>query len=223
MRSKWLIPAIILGALLLLVVVIMGSYNGLVTQREGVRKTLSNVDTQYQRRSDLIPNLVNTVKGASNFEQETLTEVTEARAKATSINIDPSRATPQQLQQYQNAQGELSQALGRLLAVAEAYPDLKSVAAFQDLQAQLEGTENRIAVARKDYNDAAAPYNARIQRFPTNLTAAIFNFDQFPYFEADEGAQRAPTVDFEDQQQTTPPQSNPTQPNTIQTQPQPQQ
>jgi LemA protein len=222
MSRKWLIPGVILGALLLLVMVVTGSYNGLVSQRETVRKSLSNVDTQYQRRSDLIPNLVNTVKGASNFEQDTLTKVTEARAKATSITLDPSKATPQQLQQYQNAQSELSQALGRLLAVSEAYPDLKSVAAFQDLQVQLEGTENRIAVARKDYNDTAAPYNARIQRFPANLTAAVFNFDQFPYFEADKGSNKAPTVDFgteNDQTQgTTPPQPNPTQPNTLQNQ-----
>jgi LemA protein len=143
-----------------------------------------------------VPNLVNTVKGASNFEQSTLTKVVEARAKATSVTIDPSKATPQQLEQYQASQGELSQALGRLLAVAENYPDLKSVEAYRDLQSQLEGTENRIAVARKDYNDTAAGYNAKIQRFPTNVTAAVFNFDQFPYFQATSGAENAPTVNF---------------------------
>lgn len=196
MNRKWLVPGVILGALALLVLSVVGGYNGLVTQREDVRKTFANVQTQYQRRADLVPNLVNTVKGAANFEQETLTQVTEARAKATSISIDPSKATPQQLQQYQQSQGELSQALGRLLAVSESYPQLTATAAFRDLQVQLEGTENRITVARKDYNDASAAYNARIKRFPTNLTAAIFGFDEFPYFEADEGSEDAPTVDF---------------------------
>ena len=196
MKSKWLVPGIILGGLLLLAMIIGGSYNGLVNNRENVQKTFANVQTQYQRRADLIPNLVNTVKGAANFEQSTLTQVTEARAKATSIQIDPSKATPAQLQQYQNSQGELSQALGRLLAVTENYPELRATEAFRDLQAQLEGTENRITVARKDYNDASAGYNARIQRFPTNITAGIFGFDKFPYFQAESGAQNAPTVDF---------------------------
>jgi LemA protein len=196
MNSKWLIPGIIAGVVVILALMIVGGYNGLVAQRENVNKTFSNLQTQYQRRADLIPNLVSTVKGAADFEQSTLTEVTEARAKATSIQIDPSKATPEQLAQYQQAQGELSQALGRLLAVTENYPDLKAVAAFQDLQVQLEGTENRIAVARKDYNDAAADYNARILRFPTNLTAALFGFKQFPYFQAEAGSDQAPEVDF---------------------------
>jgi LemA protein len=196
MNRKWLVPGIIGGALLLLLLVVVGSYNGLVSQRENVRKTFANVQTQYQRRSDLIPNLVNTVKGAANFEQETLTEVTNARANATKISIDPSKATPEQLAQYQQSQGELSQALGRLLAVTENYPELRATEAFRDLQVQLEGTENRIAVARKDYNDVSGTYNTRIQRFPTNITAGLFNFDQFPYFQAEQGAQNAPTVDF---------------------------
>lgn len=196
MNRKWLVPGVILGAFALLFLMVVGGYNSLVTQREDVRKTFANVQTQYQRRADLVPNLVNTVKGAANFEQETLTQVTEARAKATSISIDPSRATPQQLQQYQQSQGELSQALGRLLAVSESYPQLTATAAFRDLQVQLEGTENRITVSRKDYNDASAAYNARIKRFPANLTAGIFGFDEFPYFEADAGSDKAPTVDF---------------------------
>jgi LemA protein len=196
MNRKWLVPGIIVGALLLLGMIFAGSYNGLVSQREGVRKELSNVDTQYQRRADLIPNLVSTVKGAANFEQETLTEVTEARAKATAISIDPSKATPQQLQQYQQSQGELSQALGRLLAVSEAYPQLQATQSFRDLQVQLEGTENRITVARRDYNNAASDYNARISRFPTAITAGLFGFDRFPYFEAEAGSQNAPDVDF---------------------------
>jgi LemA protein len=196
MSRKWLVPGIIGGVLIVLVLVVIGSYNGLVNQREGVNNKFATLQSQYQRRADLVPNLVNTVKGAANFEQETLTQVTEARAKATSIQIDPSKATPQQLQQYQQSQGELSQALGRLLAVAENYPQLTATKNFQDLQVQLEGTENRIAVARKDYNDAVTPYNARIQRFPTNITAAVFNFDKFPYFQAEQGAEDAPTVDF---------------------------
>ncbi|MDB5181353.1 MAG: LemA family protein [Candidatus Saccharibacteria bacterium] len=196
MSRKWLVPGVILGALLLVVLIITGSYNGLVSKREDVRKTFANVQTQYQRRADLVPNLVNTVKGAANFEQKTLTDVTNARAKATSINIDPSTATPQQLQQYQQSQGELSQALGRLLAVTENYPQLTATAGFRDLQVQLEGTENRIAVSRRDYNEVLNDYNARIKRFPTNITAGIFGFDAFPYFQADEGSENAPTVDF---------------------------
>lgn len=196
MKKEWKIPAIIAGIVLVLLLSIGGSYNGLVGKRENVRKSLSNVQTQYQRRSDLIPNLVSTVKGAANFEQTTLTGVVEARSKATSITIDPSNATPEQLQKYQDAQGELSQALGKLLAITENYPELKAVGAFQDLQVQLEGTENRIAVARKDFNDTAGGYNSSVQKFPTNVTAGIFNFDQFPYFQADQGADKAPTVNF---------------------------
>ena len=195
-KSKWLIPGIIVGVLVLLVLMVSGSYNGLVKQREEVRTSLSNIQTQYQRRSDLIPNLVNTVKGSANFEKTTLDSVVNARAKATSIQIDPSKATPAQLQQYQQSQGELSQALGRLLAVTENYPDLKSTRAFTDLQVQLEGTENRIAVARRDYNEIARPYNAKIQTFPSNIAAGIFNFESFPYFQATAGSDKAPTVTF---------------------------
>lgn len=196
MKSKWLVPGIVLGAVLVLVLLVVGGYNGLVNKRENVRKSFANVQTQYQRRADLVPNLVSTVKGAANFEQQTLTDVVNARAKATSVQIDPSKATPQQLQQYQASQGELSQALGRLLLITENYPQLRATDSFRDLQSQLEGTENRITVARKDYNDASADYNATIQRFPANITAAIFNFDSFPYFEAEAGAQDAPQVDF---------------------------
>ncbi len=197
MNRKWLIPGIIVGVILLIVAVVVGGYNGLVAQRESVNKSLANIQSQYQRRADLVPNLVSTVKGAANFEQETLTEVTEARAKATSITIDPSTATPEQLAEYQASQGELSQALGRLLAVAESYPELKAVAGFQDLQVQLEGTENRISVARNDFNENASGYNARVQSFPTNITAGIFGFKTFAYFEAEDGAETAPDVNFE--------------------------
>ena len=197
MNRKWLIPGIIIGVVVLIAAVIIGGYNGLVGQREDVNKSFANLQSQYQRRADLVPNLVSTVKGAANFEQQTLTDVTEARAKATGITIDPSNATPQQLAQYQQSQGELSQALGRLLAVTENYPELKAVQGFQDLQVQLEGTENRISVARNDFNGVASGYNTRIQTFPTNITAGIFGFDKFTYFEADDGADKAPDVNFE--------------------------
>jgi LemA protein len=197
MNRKWLVPGILIGVVLLIAVIIVGGYNDLVGQRENVNKTFANLQSQYQRRADLVPNLVSTVKGAANFEQQTLTDVVEARAKATGITIDPSNATPQQLAQYQQSQGELSQALGRLLAVTENYPELKAVQGFQDLQVQLEGTENRISVARNDFNEVASGYNSRIQTFPTNITANIFGFDKFTYFEADKGADDAPDVNFE--------------------------
>jgi LemA protein len=197
MSKKWLIPGVIIGIIVIIILVIAGGYNGLVGQRETVNKSFANLQSQYQRRADLVPNLVSTVKGAANFEQSTLTDVTNARARATSINIDPSKATPEQIAQYQQSQGELSQALGRLLSVTENYPDLKAVAAFQDLQVQLEGTENRIAVARNDFNDVASKYNAHIQSFPTVITARIFGFNTFSYFKADDSAQNAPDVNFD--------------------------
>lgn len=197
MSKIWIVVLGVIGALLLFIVLpILGSYNGLVTERETVRSSINNLQSQYQRRADLIPQLVNTVKGSANFEQQTLTQVVEARSKATSVKIDASNATPEQIQQYQSAQGELSSALSRLLAVVESYPDIKSTAAFQDLMSQLEGTENRIQVARSDYGKTVKDYNAKIQHFPTNITAAIFNFQEFPYFNADNGSDKAPTVDF---------------------------
>ncbi len=172
------------------------SYNSLVSSSQKVESSFGNVQSQYQRRADLIPNLVNTVKGAANFEQETLSQVVEARAKATQITIDPANATPEQLQQYQNAQGELSQALGKLLAIAEAYPQLTATQSFQQLQDQLEGTENRIQVARSDYNTVLKSYNTKVRRFPTIVVAGVFGFDQKPYFEAAPGAENAPAVQF---------------------------
>jgi len=195
-NNKLFIPGIIAGVILVIILIIASSYNGLVNKRENVRKSFGNVQTQYQRRSDLVPNLVNTVKGAADFEQTTLNQVVEARSKASSIQIDPTKATPAQLQQYQAAQGELGQAISRLLVTVESYPQIKAVEAFRDLQAQLEGTENRIAVARKDFNDTAATYNATVQRFPSNITAGVFNFDTFSYFEADADSQKAPSVNF---------------------------
>jgi LemA protein len=196
MSKKWKMLSIIGGAVLLLLIVVAAGYNNLVTQREKVRNSFANVQTQYQRRSDLVPNLVNTVKGAANFESDTLQKVTEQRAKVASTSIDISKATPAQIQQYASSQSGLDQALSRLLAVAEDYPQLTATQNYKDLQAQLEGTENRIAVARKDYNDVAAGYNAKVQRFPSSVLAGLFGFDKFTYFQADAGSDKAPTVDF---------------------------
>lgn len=164
---------------------------------ENVKAKWSNVETQYQRRSDLIPNLVSTVKGEANFEQTTLENVIKARASATQIKVDPDNLTPEKVQQFQQAQGELSQALGRLLVVTENYPNLRANDAFRGLQAQLEGTENRIAVARKDYNDAVQEYNTTIRTFPNNFYAGWFDFEQKQPFAADPGASKAPTVNFD--------------------------
>ncbi|MDQ5914068.1 MAG: LemA protein [Patescibacteria group bacterium] len=187
----------VLGAVLaLLLIWVVAGYNSLVSANQKVESSFATVDTQYQRRADLVPNLVSTVKGAADFEQETLTQVVEARAKATQITIDPSKATPQQLQDYQNAQGEISQALGRLLAVAESYPQLTATKSFQDLQVQLEGTENRIQTSRADYNDTLRAYNTKVKRFPTVILSGLFNFEQKPYFEAVNGAENAPAVEF---------------------------
>lgn len=172
-------------------------YNGLVKQDENVKNKWGAVETQYQRRSDLIGNLVATVKGAANFEQTTLTKVIEARASATSIKIDADNLTPEKLQQYQAAQAQLGSSFGRLLAVAESYPDLKANQNFRDLQAQIEGTENRIAVARQDFNDAVNQYNTEVRIFPGNIIAGITGFHQKANFAADAGAEKAPKVDFD--------------------------
>lgn len=184
---------IILGIILLLGI---GGYNGLVSSRENVNKAWANVETAYQRRADLIPNLVNTVKGAADFEKSTLEAVTQARANATSIHLDANDLTPEKLQQYQQAQSQLSGALGRLLAVSENYPQLKAVQSFQELQSQLEGTENRINEARRQFNEAAQSYNVSRQRFPRVILANLFGFKEKPYFEADKGSEKAPTVKF---------------------------
>lgn len=196
MKRSWTVFGVIIGIIVLAGLLLAGSYNGLVTARETVRASINNLQSQYQRRADLVTNLVNTVKGSANFEQDTLQQVVEARAKATSITIDPSKVTAEQLQQFQNAQGQLSSALGRLIAVAENYPDLKSTVAFQGLMDELSGTENRIQVARADYGKTVQAYNAKIQRFPTNLSASLFGFSTYPYFTADQGAETAPNVDF---------------------------
>jgi LemA protein len=173
-----------------------GRYNTMVELQETIPKEWAQVESQYQCRADLIPNLVNTVKGYANFEQETLTRVIEARASATQVKIDPSNITPEQLQQYQQAQNGVSSALSRLLVVAEAYPDLKANQNFLDLQAQLEGTENRIAVARNRFNEVVQPYNVYIKRFPNNMLAGMYGFTPKGYFEAAQGSENAPTVQF---------------------------
>ncbi len=174
----------------------VGQYNGLVKQQESVNTGWSNVENQYQRRADLIPNLVETVKGYAAHERETFEAVVEARSKATSIKVDPENLTPEQLKEFQDAQGAVGSALGRLIAIAENYPDLKANENFKELQAQLEGTENRIAVARRDFNEVAKGYNTKLRSFPTNIIAGFFNFDARPYFEAAEGSDKAPQVKF---------------------------
>lgn len=200
MKKGCLISIIIVGflALVVLVMVMWGTkiYNGMVTMSEGVTSQWGNVETQYQRRADLIPNFVNTVKGAANFEQSTLTQVIEARAKATSVNIDPTKMTQANMQQFQQAQGELSSALSRLMVVVEKYPELKATQNFRDLQVELEGTENRISVERRKFNEVALSYNTYIKRFPQNFLAGMFGFQSKPYFEAAEGSEKAPVVQF---------------------------
>mgnify|MGYP003292799895 CR=1 FL=1 len=170
--------------------------NSMVSLEEGVSKAWSNVESQYQRRSDLIPNLVNTVKGYAEHERETLEAVVNARANATGISVDAENLTQEQMQKFQEAQSEIGGALGRLIAISEAYPDLKANENFKELQSQLEGTENRIAVERRNFNDAANEYNAFIRRFPNSLFASVLNFDKKPYFEAQEGSENAPKVEF---------------------------
>ena len=196
MNSKNLTLIVILAAVLILGGCGCGSYNSLVQQDESVKNSWNKVQSDYQRRADLIPNLVNTVKGEANFEQTTLTNVINARASATQIRVDPDDLTPEKVQQFQAAQGQLSQSLGRLLAVAEAYPNLRANDAFRGLQAQLEGTENRIKTARNDFNDAVQSYNTQVRRFPTNIFAGMMGFKQRQGFTAEAGSQRAPEVKF---------------------------
>lgn len=194
---KKLLPWIaVLAVLAIIALWVTNVYNGLVSAEEQVESVWAQVENQYQRRADLVPNLVATVKGYASHESETLQGVIDARARATQITIDPSNATPEQLAAYQAAQGELSQALGRLLAVAENYPDLKANENFRDLQQQLEGTDNRITVARQLFNEEAMKYNKMVRKFPTNIIANMFGFEKKPYFEAEAGANKAPKVEF---------------------------
>jgi len=187
---------VILGVVAVLAIWIVSSYNRLINTDETVTKAWANVESQYQRRADLIPNLVNTVKGYAQHESQTLEDVVAARAKATSIQIDPSNITPEELQAYQEAQNEVGGALGKLLAVAENYPDLKANENFRDLQVQLEGTENRIQKSRSEYNDAVREYNLRVRRFPGNIVASIFGFGTKNPFQSEAGSEKAPTVTF---------------------------
>lgn len=200
MRRTSPILLIVLAIVVILVFWGCSGYNGLVKQDESVKKFWNVVQTQYQRRADLIPNLVNTVKGEANFERGTLNDVINARARATSMQINPDNLTNENIQQFQQAQAQLSGALSRLLVTVEQYPNLRANDAFRGLQTELERTENRIAVARNDFNTSVQDYNVQVRRFPTNLLAGIMGFHQRQGFTADQGAQTAPKVDFGDQQ-----------------------
>lgn len=197
LSKKNLILLAVGGLLLICVFWSFSTYNSLVGQDEVVTTAWGNVQTQYQRRSDLIPNLVNVVKGYAKHEKETLEAVVSARARATQITVNADGLTPEKLQQYQQAQGQLSAALGKLLAVSESYPNLKANENFSELQAQLEGTENRISESRTRYNKAVQGYNISVRKFPGNIVAKMFGFTPKAKFEAAENAQNAPTVNFE--------------------------
>ena len=186
----------LLVALVALVSLNSCGYNTMTEKEEAVNKAWSNVENQYQRRSDLIPNLVNTVKGYAQHEQSTLTAVLEARSKATQITVNADDLTPEKLKEYQAAQGQVTSALGKLLAITEAYPDLKANENFKELQAQLEGTENRISVERRKLNEIVGDYNTYIRKFPQNIMASIFGFEKRAYFEAEAGSEKAPKVEF---------------------------
>ena len=187
---------IVLALVLILGVWGCSGYNGLVKQDEKVKNAWNNVNTEYQKRSDLVGNLVNTVKGAANFEQQTLTQLVEARAKATSINVKAEDLTPENIAKYQAAQSQLSGSLSRLLAVVENYPDLKATENFRQLQGQLEGIENDIRNSRKNFNDAINTYNVKVRSFPMNFLSGMFGFSKKEGFKADEGAEKAPKVQF---------------------------
>ena len=196
MNKKFLPWIVVLGVLAIIVMWGFGRYNAIIAAEENVETAWSQVENQYQRRIDLIPNLVQTVKGYAAHESETLEYVIAARAKATQIVVDPTNATQEQLAAYQEAQGQLSQALGKLMAVAESYPDLKASQNFMALQSQLEGTENRITVARNNFNEVARQFNTMIRRFPTNIIANMMGVEKRNYFEATQGAEQAPQVQF---------------------------
>jgi LemA protein len=192
----WIILIVIVVIIFLLFSWGTGIYNKLVAQEEGVNQAWANVENVYQRRLDLIPNLVNTVKGVANFEQSTLTAVIEARAKATSVQINPKNLDEGSIQKFQEAQNGVSSALGRLMVVVEQYPQLKATQNFSELQAQLEGTENRISVERMKFNQSAQAYNTYLRRFPANIFAGLFGFQKKAYFTSDKGAEKAPAVQF---------------------------
>ena len=196
MSKKTIIWIVVLGVLAIAVIWGVNRYNAIITAEEDVNTAWSQVENQYQRRADLIPNLVKTVKGYAAHESETLEGVIAARAKATQVVVDPTQATAEQIAAFQAAQGELSQALGKLMAISESYPDLKANQNFGALQSQLEGTENRITVARNNFNEMARKFNTLIRRFPTNMIASMMNAEKRPYFEANESANQVPQVQF---------------------------
>lgn len=196
MKKKTIITLSIIAILVILVFAAISTYNSLVGLEENVGKQWSNVENQYQRRADLIPNLVATVKGYAAHESTTLENVVSARARATQVTVDPNDLTPEKLQEFQAAQGELSSALGRLLMITENYPDLKANENFKELQVQLEGTENRISTERTRFNEVSKDFNAKIRRFPTNIIASMFGFERKAYFEAEADSEKAPTVEF---------------------------
>ena len=196
MKKGTIILLGVLAVVLLLVFNGCGSYNNMVTKQETVSKAWGQVENVYQRRMDLIPNLVNTVKGAANFESSTLEKVIAARASATQVKIDPDKLTPENIQKYQAAQGQISQALGKLLMITENYPQLRATESFRDLQSQLEGTENRITVERQKFNEIVQDYNSYVRKFPQVIYAGWFGFEKKGYFEADKGAEKAPEVKF---------------------------
>ena len=187
---------IIFGAIALIALLLMSSYNGMIGADQGVKSKWAEVENNYQRRSDLIPNLISTVKGEKDFEQSTLIAVTEARSKATQMKVDATNLTPEKVKEYQEAQGQLGSALGRLLSISENYPNLKANEAFRGLSAELAGTENRIKNARKDFNESVLTFNAKVLRFPANIVAGIFGFREKGYFQADAGSKEVPKVDF---------------------------
>ena len=195
-KGCFALVVLVLGIVCVFALFAIPKYNSLVKSQESVKKAWANVESSYERRADLIPNLVETVKGYAQHEQKTLEGVVEARANATKVTVDPSNLTPEDLQKYQAAQGEVGSALSRLIAISESYPDLKANENFKDLQTQLEGTENRINKARNDFNETAQQYNTMRRTFPANIIAGIFGFDEKPYFKAQEGADKAPKVDF---------------------------
>lgn len=196
MKKSVIVIVAILAVVAIIIISCISTYNGLVTMDESVSGQWANVETQYQRRADLIPNLVNTVKGYASHERETLEGVVTARAKATQATIDPSNMNEETMQKFQSAQGELSSALSRLMLVIERYPDLKANQSFLELQAQLEGTENRISVERKRFNEVAQSYNTYIRSFPTTILSGTFGFEPKAYFAAESGAEKAPKVEF---------------------------
>lgn len=197
MKKTWIILAVIAVVVLVIYSSVKGTYNTMVSMDEGVNASWAQVENVYQRRADLIPNLVNTVKGYASHEKETLEGVIEARSKATSVNLNADNLSPEKLQQFQQAQDGLSSALSRLMVVVERYPDLKANQNFLDLQAQLEGTENRITVERRKFNESARSFNTYIRKFPKNIYANLFGFEKKAYFEAEKGAEKAPEVNFD--------------------------